>query len=327
MKGLFRLLRLVCAVGLCAACCTGCATAAKSKRAAAPTARRILFLGDSITHSGLYVEYFETFVRTQFPEWQGEILNLGLPSETVSGLSEPGHAGGQFPRPDLHERLDRVLAQTRPDLVIACYGMNDGIYLPCNEERIERFQDGIRWLRGKVAAARAKIILLTPPAFDPVANNGQPPPAFNYNDVLDHYSDWLLALRSKDCVVLDVHGPMNRHLATRRLKDASYRLAGDGVHPNDTGHWLMAVPLLEHFGARKELLTESPDAMLAAQPHGREILELVQKKQWLLKDAWLTQTGHKRPGMNQGLPLADAQQKAAALDVQIRALTASLPVK
>jgi len=33
-----------------------------------------------------------------------EILNLGLPSETVSGLSEPNHAGGAFPRPDLHER-------------------------------------------------------------------------------------------------------------------------------------------------------------------------------------------------------------------------------
>ena len=296
MKELFRLLCLVCAVGLCAACCTGCATAAKSKRAAAPAARRILFLGDSITHSGQYVDYFETFLRTQCPAWRGEILNLGLPSEMVSGLSEAGHAGGQFPRPDLHERLDRVLTQTKPDLVIACYGMNDGVYLPFNEKRFQSFQDGIRWLRGKVAAARAKIILLTPPTFDPVANDGQPPPAFNYNDVLDRYSDWLLAQRSKGWVVLDIHGPMNRHLAAHRQKDASYRLAGDGVHPNDTGHWLMALPLLEHFGARQELLTESPDAMLAAHPHGREILELVLKKQRLLKNAWLTQTGHKRPG-------------------------------
>ena len=82
----------------------------------------------------------------------------------------------------------------------------------------------------------------------------------------------------------------------------------------------MALPLLEHFGARKELLAESPDAMLAAHPRGREILELVQKKQRLLKDAWLTQTGHKRPGMKQGLPPAEAEQKVAELEAQIRAL-------
>ena len=36
-----------------------------------------------------------------------DILDLGLSSETVSGLSEPGHAGGAFPRPCLKERLER----------------------------------------------------------------------------------------------------------------------------------------------------------------------------------------------------------------------------
>ena len=50
-------------------------------------------------------------------------------------MSEEGHAGGKFPRPDLHERLDRALPKTKPDLVFACYGMNDGIYLPLDEAR------------------------------------------------------------------------------------------------------------------------------------------------------------------------------------------------
>jgi hypothetical protein len=39
-----------------------------------------------------------------------------------------------------------------------------------------------------------------------------------------------------------------------------------------------------------------------------------------MKDAWLTVTGHKRPGMNKGLPLAEAQSKAAELEKEIRAL-------
>ena len=92
-----------------------------------------MVLGDSITYGGEYVDQFELFLRANFPDRRFEVLDLGLPSETVSGLSEEGHAGGKFPRPDLHERLERVLAKTKPDLVTACYGMNDGIYLPFDE--------------------------------------------------------------------------------------------------------------------------------------------------------------------------------------------------
>lgn len=78
--------------------------------------QRVVFLGDSITHSGFYVACIETYFLTRHPDRSIEFINLGLSSETVSGLSEEGHAGGAFPRPDLHERLARVLAQTKPDL-------------------------------------------------------------------------------------------------------------------------------------------------------------------------------------------------------------------
>ena len=40
--------------------------------------------------------------------------------------------------------------------------------------------------------------------------------------------------------------------------------------------------------------------MLAVHPRGGQILKLVQEKQRLMKDAWLTETGHQRPGMNKG---------------------------
>src|SRR4051812_8168051 len=77
--------------------------------------KRILCLGDSITYGGLYIDYLDGFLSTRYPRQRWEIINLGLPSETVSGLSEPGHAGGKFPRPDLHERLTRALEKTKPD--------------------------------------------------------------------------------------------------------------------------------------------------------------------------------------------------------------------
>ena len=52
-----------------------------------PSAKRVLFLGDSITHSGQYVDAIEAYFVTRFPRRQIEFLNLGLPSETVAGLS------------------------------------------------------------------------------------------------------------------------------------------------------------------------------------------------------------------------------------------------
>src|SRR5436305_15257546 len=78
---------------------------------------RILFLGNSITYAGNYITDIEAYFVTHYPNKTYEFINMGLPSETVSGLSEQGHAEGKFPRPDLHERLDRVLALTKPDLV------------------------------------------------------------------------------------------------------------------------------------------------------------------------------------------------------------------
>lgn len=290
--------------------------------AQAPSAKRILILGDSITYGGRYVDYFETYLRGQFPGWEGEVLNLGLPSETVSGLSEDGHAGGAFPRPDLHERLDRVLAKTKPDLVIACYGMNDGIYLPLSEERFGRFKAGIERLRAKVTATGAQMIHLTPPVYDPVTAKAAP--GFNYDDVLASYSEWLLSKRADDWTVLDIHGPMRECLREGRARDPQFQLAGDGVHPGDVGHWLMARPLIAHFGAPAEWAkAATAETMLQGIPHGGELLKLVAERQSVLKDAWLTDTGHQRPGMGKGLPLAEAEQRAAKLQTQIRELLKS----
>jgi hypothetical protein len=100
-----------------------------------------------------------------------------LPSETVSGLSEPNHAGGAFPRPDLHEATGASASADQARCLIACYGMNDGIYYPFAEDRFLRFQQGILKLRSQAAVAGAKVIHLTPPVFDPVPLKGKTLPA------------------------------------------------------------------------------------------------------------------------------------------------------
>jgi lysophospholipase L1-like esterase len=294
-------------------------------------AHRIVFLGDSITYGGEYVEFVEAYLRMAYPQFEGEILNIGLPSETVSGLSEPGHAGGTFPRPDLHERLGRVLEKAKPDLIFACYGMNDGIYYPFSQERFDKFKEGIIRLRERAAAAKAEIILITPPTFDsfPIKANTLPDglaeyrqPFTGYNQVLDRYSDWLISQRSSGWAVIDIHGPMNRFLAEQRRERPNFVLAGDGVHANTQGNWLIAREILRYFGAPENITaSDNSSELLKLNKNGKEILSLVQKRQRLLKDTWLTETRHLRPGMNKGKPLDEAQKEARAIELRIQSLT------
>lgn len=277
---------------------------------------RILFLGNSITYAGQYVTDIEAWFVTHYPKKQYEFINAGLPSETVSGLSEEGHADGRFPRPDLHERLARVLAATKPDLVFASYGMNDGIYQSFDEGRFEKFKEGMTWLHNEIVNAGIPIIHLTPPVFDE-KNGGH----VGYSEVLDRYSEWLIGQQdAAKWKVADVHFPMKKFLEDHRKADAAFAFAKDGVHPDALGHWVMAKQILLYLGEKNVADIESIEEAVAVQQNGKEILRLISQRQQMMKDAWLTATKHTRPEMNEGLPIEQAQEKAAATGKEIKAL-------
>lgn len=272
-------------------------------------AKRILFLGDSITDSGHYVVLLEAALKGSHPE--AEFINLGLSSEGCTGLSEPAHP---FPRPNVHERLDRALAKVNPDVVFACYGMNDGIYYPFSEERFKSYQAGINKLSEKVEKRGAKLYLLTSPPFDPLPlkDKGKLIPAdskeFSWmkiyehydRDVLARYAKWLLA-RQGQAKVIDLHRPMTAFLIEQRMKEPSFHFSSDGIHPNKQGHQLMAETIHQAL-YQKPLPKLTPDRVA-----------LISKRQRILHAAWLTHVGHKRPGMRAGLPLDEARKRAASL--------------
>ena len=289
-----------------------------------PIGKRVLFVGDSITHAGGYVAVLETAMRLQDPTVKLEFLNVGLPSETVSGLSEPGHAGGAFPRPDLHERLSRVLEQIKPELVIACYGMNDGIYYPLGDDRFESFKDGIERLHIAVEKSGAKIIHLTPAFFDalpikdrllPAGRDEYRQPYEGYDDVLTAYSTWLLSKQKVGWVVLDVHEAMRAAVLKQRESNPTFTFAGDGVHPNFEGQLVIAQPLATYWKVDLGLIQKSDK--------GKRLLELVSQKQNLQKLSWLSAIKHVRPGIPAGLPLDEAAKETERINQQILELLSS----
>lgn len=221
-------------------------------------ARRVLVLGDSITAAGRYTAYLEGYFATRFPGREIAFLNLGLPSETVSGLSEPMHP---YPRPNVHERLERALAKVEPDVVVACYGMNDGIYAPFSEARLAKYQDGLLKLVSRCREGGLRVYLVTSPPFDPdpvrkilrtpnATEFGWTGPYFKYEEeVLARYGAWVKTLEGVGFTAIDAHSPILAHLAKARREGEDYRLAGDGVHLDASGHWLIAQAILEAWKA------------------------------------------------------------------------------
>lgn len=267
--------------------------------------KRVLFLGNSITYAGGFVNMFETYCIATSPAHQFEVINEGLPSETVSGLSEVGHADGKFSRPCLFTRLPLVLEKTKADMVFACYGMNDGIYLPFDEERFNAYKTGMLKLHDALEASGVKrIIFMTPPVHD-----DQSLGVGGYNKVLDRYADWLLQQRKeRKWEVVDLHFPMKEYLINKKKIEPDFKLANDGVHPGELGHWLMARPILSYIGANELRDIPTWDDYLESKPFLPELYDLVTKRQAKMKDAWLTATKHDRPGMTPGLPMKEARK-------------------
>jgi lysophospholipase L1-like esterase len=267
--------------------------------------KRVVFLGDSNTQAGAYVGIATYYLEKLHPEKTFDVLDLGLASETLSGLSEDGHAGGAFPRPCLFERLGRVLEKARPEVVFACYGMNDGIYLPLDKDRTAAFQKGVTKLIDQCQAAGVKqVYLVTPPIYDFAPKAGE----FNYDAVLTEYAKWQTTLKRPGVDVIDLHTAMRAARATR-----TEPFSKDKVHFGDDGHLLMAKTILAALG------TQAPDetvATIKADP----LYKLVEQKRGMRSAAWMRHVGYTREKTVPPVPLGTLEADAARLQEKIDAL-------
>ncbi|QDT08600.1 SGNH/GDSL hydrolase family protein [Planctomycetes bacterium K23_9] len=288
---------------------------AAEQSSAIKDAKRIVFLGDSNTFAGHFVVVVEAHLRMQLGKDTPEIINLGLGSETCNGMSEPIHP---FPRPNVHERIDRALSKIKPDVVVACYGMNDGIYHPPSDKVFAAYREGIDKIISKVNASGAKLVLMTPPAFDalPLQKKGKLRPLGakeyswktiyeNYDEVIKQFADYVNDQSDRVELVVDLHGPISDYVADKRETDPGFTLSGDGVHVNNQGHRVLAHAILKTWGFD---FSQQPDA---------ELVNLIKSRQTLMRDAWLSEVGHLRPGIKAGLPIKEAEQRATEIDRKI----------
>ena len=284
------------------ACLLATVVAACAQSAEALAGRRVVVLGDSITQGGTYVSFLDYFLQKSRPQLRFEVYPLGLSSETLSGLSEAGHAGGKFPRPSLFERLGRTLEKMKPEVVFACYGINDGIYQPLEETRFKAFQTGVTKLLDQCQAAGVKqVYLVTPPIFDATTKPGE----FNYDSVMTAYAAWEMQLKRPGLTVIDLHTAM------RKARDARTEVfSRDRVHPGDDGHLLMARTILAGAGVTTLDIT-AKEAM--ADP----LFKAVDQLRKFRAGKWLAYIGYSREKVVAPTPLGDAEEQVAKLQAKV----------
>ncbi|TXG37189.1 SGNH/GDSL hydrolase family protein [Seonamhaeicola maritimus] len=282
--------------------------------------KKVLILGNSITQNGRYVDFIEYYLRKNYPEESLNIISVGLSSETASGDSESDHP---FPRPWIHNRLDNALSFTKPDLVIACYGMNDGIYSNLNDTRFNNYKKGINKLKDKVEGQGANIIFLTPTIFDAEQKKeflltdsdsySYKTPYAHYNkEVLKTYANWLL--ESQDVPVVDLHSYLTDIQTNYKKADSTFTLIPDAVHPNNMGHFYMAKKILNDLYPAIKIANVSIEfEQLKDDP----LFSMVSKRRYVRSEGWREYIGYERGETIKTNDITPTINQVKALDKQI----------
>jgi lysophospholipase L1-like esterase len=283
--------------------------------------QKVLWLGDSITEAGDYVSIVEYYLNKKYDSSHFDFVSIGLSSETTSCLTEKDHP---FPRPCLSERLGRALDAIHPQLVIAGYGMNDGIYHPQSPERMAAFQKGIQGMIDAVRAKNARLILLTPTPFDPVpltTTLDETAPDFSYkapykkyDDVLREYAEWEKTLAAADVMVIDLHSAMDAYLTKQRKSSPKFSLTKDGIHPTFEGHILMARTILKNLDMK---VSNNSLEKEAARIQSDPIFVLVKSRRERRSEGWLEYVGYTREKAVKGAYPTSVERTVRAIQQQI----------
>ncbi|HEX2948923.1 MAG TPA: SGNH/GDSL hydrolase family protein [Armatimonadota bacterium] len=187
----------------------------------------IAFLGDSITQQNLYSRYVELMLNEQFPDLDLHFVNVGWSGRHSAHLMDDAV-------------LERDLVRLKPDMVLILFGMNDGWYRnPPVLQAVAAYHDNMDNLVSKIMRAlpNTRIVLLTPTICDPSISNYLKGYNGTLGDMAQYVSD--LAAR-RNLPLIDLHKPMLRVDAAAKAADQSFTMIPDGVHPNPSGHWLLA---------------------------------------------------------------------------------------
>jgi lysophospholipase L1-like esterase len=215
------------------------------------TEDRLAIVGDSITEQKMYSRIIETYLTVCVPQLKITVRQVGWSGETAEGF---------------RRRMESDCLRFKPTVATFAYGMNDSKYRPYDDVNGQWYASNYTAIVRAFKAAGARVVLGTPGSLGTLHKAG---PA---GGTLDERNLNLCAMRDLDIRiaesegvrVADVFWPMlqaaregeNRYGTTNK----PFALPGnDGLHPNWSGHLVMAECFLRALGLDGDIGTFTVD--------------------------------------------------------------------
>lgn len=198
---------------------------------------RVCFVGDSITHTGLFINQIITYYRQHFPEEHIEFYNCG-----ISG----GNLGNTI------KIYDEDIALYDPTHIVLMIGVNDArrtcLDDPASEkygnlvDAYENYKRNLEIFYNMTREKGIKLTLCTPAPYDEYGDYDTPTARGGYALMLGYANLIRAFAHEKGLDLCDYHTEMTKAMQTEVL------YATDRVHPNNAGHFVMARTLLAAQG-------------------------------------------------------------------------------
>jgi lysophospholipase L1-like esterase len=216
------------------------------------TGDRLAIVGDSITEQKRYSRILETYLTVCVPQLKVTVRQFGWGGETAEGF---------------RKRMDQDCLRFKPTIATFNYGMNDSRYRPYDDVNGEWYASNYTAIVRAFKAAGARVILSSPGCVGKLAPWANTPFV-----TMDEHNLNLCTLRDIDIRIAadedvrfaDVFWPMLKasHEGELRYGNANrpFQLCGpDGVHPNWSGHLVMARAFLLAMGLDGDIGTFTVD--------------------------------------------------------------------
>jgi len=209
----------------------------------------VAVIGDSITEQRRYSVYIEEYLTMCQPAADLKQTQFGWSGETSWGFEA---------------RMDNDMLRFKSNVATTCFGMNDGGYKPMNDATAKRYRDAQTRIVQKLKQAGVRFIVVGSPGAVDVQTfrNHNRELADMYNKTLAAERDISKEVADKEGVAFaDVFDPMVSVMTAAEEKfGKDYHLAGgDGVHPDNNGHLVMAYAFLKGLGCKGDIGTITVD--------------------------------------------------------------------
>jgi lysophospholipase L1-like esterase len=222
---------------------------------------KLAVCGDSITEQKRYSVFIEDYLLACQPAANLSAIQFGWGGDTTWGFLS---------------RLHQNVAPFRPTVAATCFGMNDGGYLTVDKAggRLDRYRQSLDGIVTNFKAAGVRdIVVGSPGVVDTGTFRRLSPDA--YNETLAALGAIAREVAEKHGArFADVHGAMLAAMKKAKAKHGpGYEFAGgDGVHPGNNGHLVMAYAFLKALGCDGDIGAITWDCAAATATAGHRVL-------------------------------------------------------